>query len=89
MELVTAQPTTATADHLDLLMDPPRVSAYLGVPVGTLANWRYKGLGPAFIKMGRHVRYRSEDVARWVEDQLDRTRPARRATSRLRQLGAK
>ena len=87
MELTTAQPPTA--DRLDVLMDPARVSAYLGVPVRTLANWRYKGLGPAFIKTGRHVRYRSADVARWVEDQLDRPRPARRSTSRLRPLGAK
>jgi len=52
------------------LMTPLDVSRYLGVPPGTLANWRYLGRGPAFLRVGRHVRYRTADVAAWVESQL-------------------
>lgn len=43
------------------------VSAYLRVPVGTLYAWRSEGLGPAGRRVGRHLRYRPEDVRRWVE----------------------
>jgi len=52
------------------LLSPPEVSRYLGLPLGTLANWRYQGRGPAYLRVGRHVRYRAEDVATWVEEQL-------------------
>ncbi len=67
--------TTARLPHaLADLMTPIDVSLYLGVPLGTLANWRYLGRGPAFLRVGRHVRYRAADVTAWVEAQLtDRT----------------
>ena len=48
------------------LDDPPTIAAELGVPEQTLAQWRYLGKGPAFIKVGRHVRYHPEDVKAWL-----------------------
>lgn len=45
------------------------VSAYLQVPVGTIYQWRHKGLGPRAVRVGRHLRYRWEDVDRWLEQQ--------------------
>ena len=66
-------PATTTArlpNALADLMTPLDVSRYLGVPPGTLANWRYLGRGPAFLRVGRHVRYRTADVTAWVEAQL-------------------
>lgn len=64
--------TTAKLPHaLADLMTPVDVSQYLGVPLGTLANWRYLGRGPAFLRVGRHVRYRAVDVTAWVEGQLN------------------
>jgi excisionase family DNA binding protein len=45
----------------------PEVAAYLGVPVRTLDMWSYRGTGPRFVKVGRHRRYRWEDVERWLE----------------------
>lgn len=45
------------------------VSEYLGVPVDTLYAWRYRGVGPRSAKVGRHVRYRWEDVERYVDEQ--------------------
>jgi hypothetical protein len=35
----------------------------------TLANWRSAGKGPAFVKMGRFVRYDLREVNRWFEAQ--------------------
>ena len=62
--------STTSAQELDALLTPAEVSHYLGVPVGTLANWRYQSRGPAFLRVGRHVRYRTEDLAAWVQAQL-------------------
>ena len=62
--------TTTPSQPLDALLNPTEVSHYLGVPIGTLANWRYQGRGPASLRVGRHVRYRTEDLAMWVEAQL-------------------
>lgn len=28
----------------------------------TLDNWAYRGIGPAYLRIGRHRRYRLEDV---------------------------
>ena len=37
-------------------------AAFLAVSPRTLQGWRSKGGGPAFIKMGRSVRYRASDL---------------------------
>jgi hypothetical protein len=58
--------TTATAEPIQLFT-PAQLSAVLDVPVGTLANWRYLGRGPKFVRIGRHVRYRSEDLRSWLD----------------------
>ena len=46
------------------------VSAYLGVPVGTLYQWRYTGTGPKAYRLGKHLRYRQADVEAWLADQV-------------------
>ena len=38
------------------------LSARWHVPITTLSQWRWNGKGPLFLKMGRHVIYRLEDV---------------------------
>ena len=45
------------------------LSDHLGVPVNTLYQWRTKGYGPTGRRIGKHVRYRPEDVDTWVEQQ--------------------
>lgn len=45
------------------------VSAYLGVPIATLYQWRHRGVGPRASKVGRHLRYRWADVERYLDDQ--------------------
>ena len=49
------------------LFSPEEVAGYLGVPVKTLFQWRYKGVGPRALRVGRHLRYRAEDVEAWLE----------------------
>jgi excisionase family DNA binding protein len=38
------------------------VASRLGVSRFTVRSWRLKGVGPRFLKMGRAVRYRPQDV---------------------------
>ena len=45
------------------------LSDHLGVPVNTLYQWRTMGYGPTGRRIGKHVRYRPEDVDSWVEQQ--------------------
>jgi excisionase family DNA binding protein len=48
------------------LLTSDELSAELKIPKGTLNNWASQGLGPAFVKVGRHRRYRREDVEAWL-----------------------
>ncbi|MTD53886.1 helix-turn-helix transcriptional regulator [Amycolatopsis pithecellobii] len=45
------------------------LSDFLGVPKGTLYQWRTKGYGPAAVRVGKYVRYRPEDVDTWLDGQ--------------------
>lgn len=50
------------------LLTSREVSEALKVTEATLADWRYRGRGPRFVKLGRLVRYRTEDVHQWLSD---------------------
>ncbi len=52
-----------TADRLWGIKD---VAEYLDVPAQTVYQWRTKGYGPPGVRVGRYVKYRSEDVRAWV-----------------------
>lgn len=55
------------------LLPPSEVAALLRVPPRLLSEWRSAGRGPKFIKVGRLVRYRAEDVQSWLDQQSRRT----------------
>ncbi|PSL02508.1 AlpA family transcriptional regulator [Haloactinopolyspora alba] len=60
--------------HDDPLMDPPATADYLGTSVPALAQMRYRGDGPPFIRMtARKIRYRRSDVDGWLSSRT-RTR---------------
>jgi excisionase family DNA binding protein len=44
------------------------VAEYLGVPVGTLYDWRCKGYGPRGKRVGRYVRYEEDAVREWFAE---------------------
>ena len=62
--------TRSTTRDTGRLLRPGELSELLGVPVGTLANWRSARTGPPFVKVGRHVRYRTGDVDAWIADRV-------------------
>lgn len=39
----------------------------LGVTVGTLANWRVRGCGPQFVRIGGKIGYRDEDLEAFIK----------------------
>ncbi|TLM87227.1 helix-turn-helix domain-containing protein [Pseudarthrobacter sp. NamE5] len=51
------------------LMDSIELGRRLGKSSAALANWRYLGLGPKFVKVGKAVRYRVSDVETWLQEQ--------------------
>ena len=50
-----------------------QVAERLGVSRFTVRSWRLKGVGPRFLKMGRAVRYRSQDVDEYERQALVET----------------
>lgn len=56
-------------DELDDLLDEGAAAHALGLRSHrTLAAWRRLGSGPAFVKLGRFVRYRRADLATFVAE---------------------
>lgn len=51
------------------LLDTNQLAEQLLNKTNTIEGWRIKGNGPRYIKIGRLVRYRSEDVELWLEAQ--------------------
>lgn len=50
----------------DVLLTPEEAAQELRLPVRQLQQWRYRGLGPAYIKVGRAVRYPRTDLDAWL-----------------------
>jgi excisionase family DNA binding protein len=59
---------------IEKLLDSDELAELLGVPSKTLADWRLRGLGPAFVRVGRHVRYEPAAVDEWKAKQTVRPR---------------
>ena len=49
------------------LVSPEIVADHLSVSRGQLAQMRYLGTGPEFIKVGSRVRYRMSQVDSWLK----------------------
>jgi len=59
------------------MLDPTSAGSYLGgqenpISVLTLADWRTKGIGPDYVKVGRLIRYRQVDLDTWIETHVKR-----------------
>jgi predicted DNA-binding transcriptional regulator AlpA len=55
-----------TLPATDELVTAADLADELQIPEKTLAQWRYLGRGPKFLKLGAHVRYRRSDVDAWL-----------------------
>jgi predicted DNA-binding transcriptional regulator AlpA len=63
--MAAAYPMTTVAPA-SILFDQGQVAQRLGVSIRSLERWRMTGDGPRYIKMGRQIRYRAEDVEAWI-----------------------
>ena len=63
--------TTAPADkYMEPIYDEKGGAAYCGCKTPTMRKWRREGKGPAYLKIGRLVRYRERDLAEFLEQHL-------------------
>ena len=42
------------------------LAEWIKVSPGTLVDWRYKGIGPTYVHVGKAVRYRRAAVEQWI-----------------------
>jgi excisionase family DNA binding protein len=69
MEAMWGEIATHLGPATNEFLSPEDLAAELRVPLATVYGWRYKGTGPRALKVGRHVRYRREDVDAWLDAQ--------------------
>jgi DNA-binding transcriptional MerR regulator len=53
---------------MEPLLSTREVSQILGVPVDTLIQWRWRGVGPQSARIGRGLKYRRSDIERLIDD---------------------
>ena len=46
-------------------INPFQLARRWGINPRTLQNWRCKGRGPAYLKIGGHIMYRENDIERY------------------------
>lgn len=52
------------------LLSEEDAGQYLDLAPETLRNWRSQRRGPRFVRLGRRVGYRVEDLQAWAEERL-------------------
>lgn len=62
----TNETNVVTLSSCDRLWTVDDVSAFLGVPVATLYQWRHRGDGPPGVRLGKHLRFDPARVREWV-----------------------
>jgi predicted DNA-binding transcriptional regulator AlpA len=56
-----------TKTRISELLTEQDLAAELKMKPPSLADWRHRGKGPTYIKLGQLVRYRRSDVEDWLE----------------------
>lgn len=51
----------------DKYLSPAQLAERYDVPLETVYGWNKTGSGPDYIRVGRHVRYRPQDITAWEE----------------------
>lgn len=72
MESVTTEQEMTLEDNRmeAIRLSPEELAQRLGVSRATVYRWRENGNGPQGFRVGKHLRYRLEDVIAWEEAQL-------------------
>lgn len=59
--------------ELPAIATPTETAAFLRIGRSTLAKMRLKGSGPSYVKAGRTVTYRREEVLSWLQSRSRRS----------------
>lgn len=59
----------ATEEQNKEWLSPTDLAEEIGIPVATLAQWRHRGIGPEYARMGKHVRYSRPAVTAYYKAQ--------------------
>lgn len=60
---------TTTINTPAITLNPKQVEAEYGIPVGSLANMRWRGEGIRYYKANRSILYKRADIEAWLEAQ--------------------
>lgn len=55
------------------LLNAATAAQWCALSVSTLAKMRLSGRGPAYVKLGRRVAYRPEDLSAWISEHRHRS----------------
>ncbi|MBW2543952.1 MAG: hypothetical protein JRD43_00490 [Deltaproteobacteria bacterium] len=77
MALVLSQKMDAAKHNLEkfrgkpdrVAMAPKEIEDAYGIPAGTLANWRYRKVGPKYYRVSRKVFYLVRDFDEWFRQE--------------------
>lgn len=69
------------------LLNDIEAAKIIGLKVQTLRNYRFHGKGPAYVKMGRSIRYLEEDLKQYILENRIVPEVAERRTHILRKRG--
>ncbi len=69
--MTSPTPLPSSLPDLPPLLDIRELSAYLGVPVSTIYDWRSRGVGPRAYRFGKHLKFAVTDVTEWIEAQRE------------------
>lgn len=62
----------STTVNLPSLLNQQEVASYLDKSIAWCERARWDGSGPPYIKVGRAVRYRADDLLAWIEENAHR-----------------
>ena len=54
-------------------LSPKEVEELFNIPATILEKWRYRKVGPEYLKLGKLVRYQTAEVEAWIERHKVRT----------------
>jgi len=57
----------AAPNTLEELLTEHDVARITGLSVASVRRWRLLKQGPQYLKLGSAVRYRAEDITKWLE----------------------
>lgn len=74
---MNGQSAIAPQLEAERLLTSEEVADWLQIPLSTVRQWRADRRGPRGYRLGKHVRYRREDVEEWLADRSDDARRRR------------